>query len=225
MNILAFETSTAACSVTLSCNGTVFDEHVIQARGHANLILSMIDSLLNKAGKTLSDIGLIAYGQGPGSFTGLRIAAGVCQGIAYSHDIPAIGLSSLRILAQGAYRETQHDNIAVLQDARMSEVYWGCYSQENGIMKLTGTENVSKPELIQLDSSKSWYSVGEAHLAYRDRLDLSDNIIFNDDFNYPNAIDMIPLAQYEFDNNNSISAEDVNPIYIRNQVASKKVNK
>ncbi len=225
MNILAFETSTPACSVTLFCDGTVFSEHIIQARGHANLILGMIDSLLNKADKVLSDINLIVYGQGPGSFTGLRIAAGVCQGIAYSHDIPVIGLSSLRILAQGAYRETQHDNIAVLQDARMSEVYWGCFHQENGIMKLIGTEHVSKPELIQLDSSKNWYSVGEAHLAYQDRFDLPDTIIVNDDFIYPNAIDMIALAQYEFDNNNSIIAQEVNPVYIRNQVASKKVNK
>ncbi|MFV1984122.1 MAG: tRNA (adenosine(37)-N6)-threonylcarbamoyltransferase complex dimerization subunit type 1 TsaB [Thiohalomonadales bacterium] len=227
MNILAFDTSTAACSVALSYDDLIINEHIIQPRGHANLILSMIESLLGTAGITLSDISIISFGQGPGSFTGLRIAAGVCQGISYSQNIPVIALSSLRILAQGAYRETQQKNIAILQDARMSEIYWGCYSlinnsDSNHIMQLIGVENVSKPEMIQLDSTKSWYCIGEALLAYQTKLKLSDNII-NKEFNYPNAIDMIALTKFEFEKNNCIKAKEVNPVYLRNQVASKKI--
>jgi len=226
MNILAFDTSTSACSVALSYDDQIINEHIIQPRGHADLILSMIESLLGKAGITLNDVSIISFGQGPGSFTGLRIAAGVCQGISYSQNIPVIALSSLRILAQGAYRETQHKNIAILQDARMSEIYWGCYSLDNNydsnhIMQLIGMESVSKPEMIQLDSTKNWYCVGEALLSYKTKLNLSDNII-NKEFYYPNAIDMIALAKYELDKNNSIKAKEVNPVYIRNQVASKK---
>jgi tRNA threonylcarbamoyladenosine biosynthesis protein TsaB len=228
MKILAFDTSTAACSVAILNNDQLVSEHIVQPRGHANLILDMVEALLSNAKIGLSDLDVISFGQGPGSFTGLRIAAGVCQGIAYSQNIPVIALSSLRILAQGVFRETSNANIAVLQDARMSEVYWGCYIERNGIMELNGIENVSKPELIQLDSSKSWYSVGEALIAYKDNLKLpeqaerSNRESVNNEFIYPNAIDMIALTQYEFEQNNSIKAEDVNPIYIRNKVASKK---
>jgi len=226
MNILAFETSTAACSVALSCDDKpIIGEHVIQARGHADLILSMIENLLSKAKLTLKDINIISFGQGPGSFTGLRIAAGVCQGIAYSHNIPVIALSSLRILAQGVYRVTKEHNVAILQDARMSEIYWGCYIESNGIMKLIGSESVSKPDMVQLNSNKNWYSVGEAWLAYKEELNkISSTIQINTDFNYPNAIDMVALTQYEFDNGNEIKAEEINPIYLRNNVASTKEN-
>lgn len=222
MNFLAFDTSTSACSVALSCDEQIFNKHIIQPRGHANLILGMIESLLKKAEITMSDISIVVFGQGPGSFTGLRIAAGVCQGIAYSQDIPVIALSSLRILAQGVYRETQQENVAILQDARMSEIYWGCYTLSKGIMHLSGIENVSKPEMIQLASNKNWYSVGEALSNYQEKLIFSDKVVVNKEFNYPNAIDMIALAKYEFDLNNCIKAEHVVPVYIRNQVATKK---
>ena len=222
MNILAFDTSTIACSVALSCDEQIFNEHLIRPRDHANLILSMIESLLCQAGITLSDIDFISFGQGPGSFTGLRIAAGVCQGISYSHNIPVVALSSLRILAQGVYRETHEENIAILQDARMSEIYRGSYFEDKGIMKLIGIESVSKPEIVQLDSAKNWYSVGEAWLSYEDKLSFGNNVTINKEHNYPDAIDMIVLAKYEFEHGNCIEAEDVNPVYIRNQVAFKK---
>jgi len=222
MNILAFDTSTAACSVALSCNNQIYSDHIIQARGHANLLLGMIESLLISTEIALTDIDLISFGQGPGSFTGLRIAAGVCQGIAYSHDIRVIALSSLQVLAQSAYRETGKRNIAVLQDARMSEIYWGCYTENDGIMNLINQENVSKPELIQLDKNINWYSVGEAWLAYQDKLDLGDSLMVNEELIYPNAIDMIVLAKKEFEKGNSIQADDINPVYIRNNVASTK---
>ncbi|MFV2059541.1 MAG: tRNA (adenosine(37)-N6)-threonylcarbamoyltransferase complex dimerization subunit type 1 TsaB [Gammaproteobacteria bacterium] len=221
MNILAFDTSTAACSVALLIDDKIQNEHQVQARGHANLILGMIESLLAKAGVVLSDIDLVSFGQGPGSFTGLRIAAGVCQGIAYSQNIPVIALSSLRVLAQGVFREFNQHNIAILQDARMAEIYWGCYIESNGIMKLIGDENVSKPEMIQLDNTKNWYSVGEAWLSYSDEITIS-NVKSNTEFNYPDAIDMIALSKYEFENGNVIFAEQVNPVYIRNQVATVK---
>ncbi len=224
MNILAFDTSTMACSVALACGSQqgILSEHKIQPRGHANLILGMIETLLNQANLSLSDIDVIAFGQGPGSFTGLRIAAGVCQGIAYSHDIPVIALSSLRILAQGVYRETKQHHIAVLQDARMSEIYWGCYFLDNDIMKLIGAESVSNPDVLQLDNSKNWYSVGEALVAYENELVIRTKENGDKTCIHPNAIDMIPLAVYEFKNNNVINAADVNPIYLRNNVASKK---
>jgi len=228
MKILALDTSTAACSVAILSNEQLVSEHIVQARGHANMVLDMVEALLLKAKIGLSDLDVISFGQGPGSFTGLRIAAGVCQGIAYSQNIQVIALSSLRILAQGVFRETGYNNIAVLQDARMSEVYWGCYIERNGIMELNGVENVSKPELIQLDNTKDWYSVGEALVAYQARLNLPEsteilgNKAVSKEFIYPNAIDMIALTQHEFEQNNSIKAEDVNPVYIRNKVASKK---
>ncbi|VAW93192.1 tRNA threonylcarbamoyladenosine biosynthesis protein TsaB [hydrothermal vent metagenome] len=224
MNILAFDTSTMACSVALSIQSQaeILSEHIIQPRGHANLILGMIETLLNQAHTSLSDVDAIAFGQGPGSFTGLRIAAGVCQGIAYSHDIPVIALSSLAVLAQGVYRDTKQHNIAVLQDARMSEIYWGCYSQENGIMKLVGQENVSSPDMLCLDNSISWYSVGEALTAYENDLKYITEKNCNKKYIYPNAIDMISLAETEFKNKNFTNATDVNPIYLRNNVASKK---
>jgi len=232
MNIIAFDTSTSACSVTVSKGEIFFSEHIIQPRAHANLILGMIESLMTKAEMNLSDINVVAFGQGPGSFTGLRIAAGVCQGIAYSQNIPVIALSSLRILAQGVYRETQQEKIAVLQDARMSEVYWGCYTltkkseaeniKDYRVMSLVGDEIVSKPESVQLQSDENWYCIGEALQAYPEKLGLCVKSSSVSQFIYPNAIDMIALTKYEYANNNKIEAQDVNPVYIRNEVAFKK---
>jgi tRNA threonylcarbamoyl adenosine modification protein YeaZ len=127
MNILALETSGVTCSAALMV-GTHVEQRLEQApRKHADLILGMLDDLLKTAGLRLIDLDAIVYGRGPGSFTGVRIAAAVAQGIAFGAERPVIGISTLEATAIAAIRQTGQRRIACALDARMDEVYWGCF--------------------------------------------------------------------------------------------------
>lgn len=127
MNIIALDTSTDACSVALAIGREVVADHRITPRRQAQLVLPMIDDLLAKSGLSRTDLDGIVFGQGPGSFTGLRVAASVTQGIALGLDIGVIGISSLAAMAQGCHRRFGDRYIAVALDARLDEVYWGAY--------------------------------------------------------------------------------------------------
>jgi len=132
LNVVAIDTATDACSVALAMGDEVLSDHRIAPRQHARLLLSMIDALLTKGGLARGDLDGIVFGQGPGSFTGLRVAASVTQGIALGLDIGVIGVSSLAGIAQGCYREFGDRSIGVALDARLDEVYWGAYQVMSG---------------------------------------------------------------------------------------------
>jgi len=135
----------------------------------------MIDGLLKDKGLAVSDLDAIAFGRGPGSFMGLRIAAGVVQGIAFSHDIPVIPISTLKVIALCAYELTQNKNVLVAIDARMDEVYWAAYYLSAGQWLLDGEEKVISPDKIQLpemliNKDKTWVGAGTGWGNYADRL-------------------------------------------------------
>src|SRR4051812_31549034 len=121
--ILAIDTSTDACSAALLINGIVREKFRLAQRQHVQLILPLIHELLLEANLTLKQLDAIAFGCGPGSFTGLRIAASVMQGLAYAIDLPVIAVSSLQALAQGVYREFSANNVIVTMDAHMQSCY------------------------------------------------------------------------------------------------------
>ncbi len=128
MKILAIDTATEACSAALLIIGETGDTEIssryqLAPREHSRLILKMIDELLTEADVPVSSVDAIAFGQGPGSFMGLRIAAGVVQGIAFAHDIPVVPVSTLKAIAQRAYEETGSAHVLATIDARMDEVY------------------------------------------------------------------------------------------------------
>ncbi|MGH8210372.1 MAG: tRNA (adenosine(37)-N6)-threonylcarbamoyltransferase complex dimerization subunit type 1 TsaB, partial [Steroidobacteraceae bacterium] len=152
MKILALDTATENCSAALLIDGSLRAREIEMERGHAERILALIDDLLSEAGVTLRDLDAIAFGRGPGSFTGVRLAAMVAQGLAFGADLGVLPISDLRAVAQRAFgMDTTLTRVLVCNDARMNEVYWGCFERgEDGLARLVGEEHVSKPSEVTL---------------------------------------------------------------------------
>lgn len=224
--ILAIDTSTEACSAALLFNGEVTGDFVVSQREHTKQILPMIDNLLNKSACTLSQIDAIAFGQGPGSFTGVRIGIGVAQGLALGIDRPVIGVSTLMTLAQGAYRTHQAGFVVSAIDARMGEIYLGAYQHDDkGNWLPVIKECVIKPHAIHhhlaglaLDS-KEVYCAGTGWQTYPNMIDN----INNSQHILPDAQDMIVIAQSLLSDNKMMRVEDIEPTYLRNEVTWKKL--
>jgi tRNA threonylcarbamoyladenosine biosynthesis protein TsaB len=220
MRLLALDTSTEACSAALLIGGQICERFTITPRGHSSLILNMLDSILAEAGISLNTIDALAFGRGPGSFTGVRIGAGVTQGIAFAYDFPVVPVSSLAALAQasGAKR-----CLAAI-DARMGEVYWGAYEKgiENLVM-LVGTERLCAPQMVPLMKDNSWLGVGTGWGAYGDKLrtHLGGIVSGWEAEHYPRASATAQLGAAAFARGEAVIAEDALPLYLRNDVARK----
>ena len=229
MNILAIDTATEACSAALYINGELRSSYQLAPREHSALILKMIDGLLAEADLSVNKLDAIAFGRGPGSFMGLRIAAGVVQGIAFAHDIPVIPVSTLKAIAQRAFEQTKNKHILTAIDARMDEVYWAVYSLNKGLWQLEGEEQVISPDNIHLaailaQQDKTWVAAGTGWASYKDRLLLTANCqlptLFLPDC-LPSAEVIAKLAVDEFNAGNTITAAEAIPVYLRNDVAKK----
>lgn len=169
MKILAIETSSQACSVAINKDGDIHELYQVAPRQHNQIILPLIEELFKTHDLDFKTIDAIAFGCGPGSFTGVRIAASITQGLAVSHDLPVIPISSLLVLAQSTYREYQAENVLVCLDARMNEVYWAeCkLDKKNSCMMLTKEEQCLAPEKIQLpEKPEDYIGVGDGWLNY-----------------------------------------------------------
>lgn len=220
MKILAFDTATAGCSVALLINGEILERFEVALQRHAELILPMIDNLLNSAGITLKQLDAIAVGQGPGSFMGLRIAVGVAQGLAFGADLPVIPISSLQTLAQTAYRQTQHPHIIAGWDARMQAIYWGIYSLgENQLMMPVVPDALIEPQDLIIPEGNDWLLTGNAWLAYRQQLTPVLKSYRQITDIYPQARAMIDIAAVLFQQGQVRNALQIEPIYLRDQVA------
>jgi len=220
--ILALDTATEACSVALLHQGQIFSHYEVIPRLHAQRLLPMLQNLLAEAGITLSAVDALAFGRGPGAFTGVRIAASVVQGLGFALDIPLLPISNLAALAQRALREQGAEQVAAAIDARMGELYWGCYRAEQGQMRLQGTEAVLSPEQAELPRSASgdWFGAGTGWQVEGAHQQLS-LIRAKDGGLLPHAEDILHLAQPAFARGEAIPAEQAQPVYLRDKVASK----
>jgi tRNA threonylcarbamoyladenosine biosynthesis protein TsaB len=221
LRILAIETATAACSAALYIDGEISERHALVAREHTRLILPMIDTLLLEADMPLGALDAVAYGRGPGSFTGVRIAASVVQGIAYAADLPVIAVSTLATLAQGAMRETGEHRVMAALDARMAEVYWGLYAREPaGLPRLQGEECVCAPGSVVLPESGVWIAAGSGWASYREQLleraGQRVSRLLTD--LQPMAGDLAPLAAQRYRQGEILRAEEAVPVYLRDTV-------
>ncbi len=217
MNILAIETSSPQCSVALLHDAAIIELNDITPRTHAQQILPMIQQLLTQADLKLNQLDALAYGKGPGSFTGLRIGAGVIQGIALGSDIPVIPISSLQCLAQTGYAKHQQSRIISCIDARMQEVYWGMFELDpvTGLMQLNGDEAVTPPEMINLPTA-AWYGVGNGwHYPQLGARFAADNYDLNC---LPTARAMLALAKIKLTLGETTTAEFCYSTYIRDKV-------
>lgn len=224
MKLLALDTSTEACSAALLVDNQVYERFEINPRGHSEFILNMFDALLAEAGISLSTIDALAFGRGPGSFTGVRIGAGVAQGIAFAHDLPVVPISSLAALAQASGAKK---SLAAI-DARMGEVYWGGYEQgKEGLVALTGIECVCAPQKVPLVTGDDWFGVGSGWGAYGSILctHLGGIISGWEAEYYPRASATAQLGAAAFARGEAVAAEEAQPVYLRNNVARKSSEK
>ncbi len=237
MKILALETSTHACSAALlegsADRFSCIERFELAPRNHTKLILPMIDSVLDEAGYTIHQIDVLAYGRGPGAFTGVRVATGVVQAIAYGADLPVAQISSLAGIAQGVYREKHQSysikQILVANDARMGEVYFAAYVANEGFMIPVAQEQVIKPEALlallksgDFCNSRANMAVGTGWLEYREQLaDITAHCSFKDNYEFPHAQDIAYLAFKESSAQSLVKSEQVSPVYLRDNVAKK----
>jgi tRNA threonylcarbamoyladenosine biosynthesis protein TsaB len=224
MKILAIDTSANACSVALCVNEAIFSLHEIAPMQQTKLILPMIDSLLQQARIKLTDLNALAFGCGPGSFTGSRIAASVIQGLAFACHLPLIKVSSLAGLAQAAYADLGWKKLCVASDARIKEVYWACYEiDQTGIAKLVGVETVCSPQSIPLPEGLGWYGVGNGWTIYDYELHsaLPNKPVAIACDRQPMASGVLSIAQEHYRLNDFISLSQAIPVYLRDDVAKK----
>ena len=223
MKLLALDTATEACSCALLYDEAQFKSSVMTTRHHAELILPMIDEIMQQANLHPQHLDAVVMGCGPGSFTGLRIACGVAQGIAFAADVPIIPISSLAALAQAAYRDKGVTHVLAAIDARMGEIYWGEYILgENKLMQVCGEESVCPPESVKLVENGAAYGVGSGWTAYNTvllmALGTATVVSVETETSYPQAAAMLALAAAAFEQGLSVSPELALPIYLRNKV-------
>ncbi|MCK4870620.1 MAG: tRNA (adenosine(37)-N6)-threonylcarbamoyltransferase complex dimerization subunit type 1 TsaB [Gammaproteobacteria bacterium] len=222
--ILGIETSSAAISVGLLVDGAIETKFQVAPRQHAKLVLPYIEELLQRAQLKLADLDAIAFGRGPGSFTGVRIAAAITQGLAYAQQLQVVPVSTLQIYAQGAWRQSQAERVVVAVDARMQEIYWGQYQLVDGLMQPAQEDSLLKPEAVQQLVGDGWFAVGDAWRVYQEQLlaKVGGHLHGVEAEFYPHAEDLLVLAGALFDEGVTVTPELALPVYLRNKDAWKK---
>lgn len=232
MNYLALDASTEACSVALQVNGKTFSRYELCPQSHSLRLLPMIDAVLNEANIKLAELDGLIFGQGPGSFTGVRIGVGVAQGLAFSADLPVVGVSSLQAMAQQAYIDHGQKQVVAAIDARMAEVYNGYFVlDEANVMQAQQAEAVTPPEHLaeQLTGviTAPFYAVGTGWDAYSEKLSEQLTVLKSNegspDILFPSAEAMLAIGIAKLERGQGVSAENAQPVYVRDTVSWKKL--
>jgi tRNA threonylcarbamoyladenosine biosynthesis protein TsaB len=223
VRLLAVDTATESCSAALLVEGRLLTRETELARGHAERILPMIDELLAEAGMSLRELDAIAFGRGPGSFTGVRLAAGIVQGLAFGTGLGVVPISDLRALAQRALDEDSSvTRTLVCNDARMQEVYWGCFERGNdGLAVERSLERVSPAASVRLPPS--WpdaTGLGRGFAAYAALKGLPGVVVPEAwDRLLPRATEVARLAVPELTAGRLLAPDAAVPVYLRDDVA------
>jgi tRNA threonylcarbamoyladenosine biosynthesis protein TsaB len=216
MTLLAFETSSNTCSIGLMKDNQRFLRHELLPQQHGNVALNWVQEILKEAKITVSDLSAIAFSCGPGSFTGIRIGAAIAYGLARPYDIRLISVPSLCVFAQGIYHSYGYKKVIALIDARMKQAYYGCY--------VLGSQLLMEPQRADaLINQESIASPGEGWVLVTDLVDFE--IFFTDKAHfsnvitqfYPNASDVISLAQNQIKKSTGHSFEQALPVYLRGE--------
>ena len=223
MKILALDTATEGCSAALLIGTDILGRELELGRGHAERILTMIDGLLTEAAIGLGALDAIAFGRGPGGFTGVRLAASVTQGLAFGAGLPVIPVSDLQAVAQRALAsDATIERVVVCNDARMQEVYWGCFERgADGLAIPVGKERVSRPDTVAVpaDWSSPIHGAGRGFAAYPElttRIGAPLDSVH--DRMLPRAQEMALLAVPAFLAGATVAAEEAIPVYLRDDV-------
>lgn len=226
MKLLAFETSSRTGSVALHVDGAVRQEMIATPREQTERLLPLSAALLNGAGLALRDLDAIAFGRGPGSFTGLRIAAAAAQGLGLATGLPLLPVSSLAATAQGLWRTHGSSNTLVCVDARMGEVYWAAFEVRSGLARVVGTEQITGPGEVTGAGMASWSAAGTGFDVHGDAL---AGVVAQASGVFvqarPEAIELFPLALADLAAGKGRAPEEANPAYLRSEAAWKPAKK
>jgi tRNA threonylcarbamoyladenosine biosynthesis protein TsaB len=226
MKILALDTATEACSVSLGMGDRVIERYVELGRGHAERLLPMVDEVLAEGGLTLRSLDAIAFGRGPGGFTGVRLAASVAQGLAFGAGLGVVPISNLAAVAQRAAQKAPDvAQVLVVNDARMREVYWALFRIHAGVA--TDAEHVGPAATVVLpeggavrDGSLNWAAAGRGLQVYPElaaRCAERGAQVFPDLL--PHATEILSLARPAVAAGQLLDPADALPVYVRDRVA------
>jgi tRNA threonylcarbamoyladenosine biosynthesis protein TsaB len=230
MNVLALDTSAEACSVALLAAGRVHARYEVAPRRHADLLLPMVQAVLAEAGTGLPTVDLFAFGRGPGAFTGLRIAAGMVQGLASGLQRRVIPVSSLAAMAHKGWRQTGRRRVHAAIDARMGEIYWGSVEVlAEGDVRALGPERVIRPDLLAGQCAAEFGDVA-ASAAAGTGWPLLEGVLpaallpgCRDDGLLPDALDVLAIARVMASRGESVEPAMACPVYLRDEVVQVRV--
>ena len=217
MKILALDTSTEYCSVALRIDGGTDVRDIRAGQRHSELVLGMIDEVLAASGLSVRELDGIAFGEGPGSFTGLRIACGVVQGLAFGASLRVAGVGTLLAMAAGSGAT----RAIVCLDARMNEIYHAAYEKRDGAWHALHEPTVCPAASAPPVPGEGWHGCGSGFRAYREALEARyrDRLAAVEPDVYPRAADIAALAGPRFANGEAMPPELAAPVYVRNKVA------
>ena len=225
MKLLVLDTATEACSVALENDGAITARFEICPQQHSQRLLPMVDEVLKDAGITLKELDALAFGRGPGSFTGVRIATGMIQGLALGTGLRVAGISTLHAMAQQAFAETDKNVFACALDARMGEVYFAIYTRAEQGVTLLVEEQVCPPEhAVELLAaiSEPYATLGTGWEAYEVLNALKGQDV-EVTITLPAAEFMVPVAIDDVQKGAVSDAATVKPVYLRDKVTWKKL--
>ena len=224
MKLLAVETSSTACSVALQVGGELDEQHVVEAKAHTRILLPMIRKLLADADLKVGDLDALVLGNGPGSFIGMRIGASVVQGLAFGAGLNIVPISSLAAIAAEVFHHCDATRVAVAQDARMEQVYLGCFVRDtDGLPSLIGDESIHDIRKIELTGNHfagPWHIAGAGWQQYPALAELQDaELTLGPEVLLPRARYLLGIAQKLLESGAAIPPEQLQPAYLREQVA------
>ena len=219
MKILALETSTEYCSVALWQDGAIVERCERAGQKHSELLMEMLDGVLREANVTLAQLDGIAFGAGPGSFTGVRIACGVAQGLALGAALPVVGVCTLQALAQAS----GHDRVIAALDARMAEVYHATYEKRAGIWVTVSEPSLCLPQDVNQVEGTGWFGAGSGFAVHGAALGerYAGQLAGSDAQAVPQASAIAQLAAAMFAAGQGVDAAQAMPLYLRDKVALK----
>lgn len=224
MKLLAVETSTEACSAALFIDGEVKERFELAPQKHTQLILPMIDSLMTEAGLKPQQLDALAFSRGPGSFTGVRIATGVIQGIALGAELPVVPVSTLAAIAQDFFDHNDENVAFVAMDARMGEIFWGVYRRDDqGYAELVGDEAVTPADAVEFPDLTG-VGIGSGWGVYHQQLTarLAECVSRYQTDMLPRAGAIARLGARGFELGQGVPVEQAMPVYLRDKVAKKE---
>jgi len=225
MKILAIETSTEFCSVALWQDGELSSRSEHAGQKHSEILMAMLDGVLKEAGVKLAQLDGIAFGAGPGSFTGVRIACGVAQGLALGANLPVVGICTLQALAQDVAMKggMKKNKVIAALDARMAEVYFAVYEKSDGIWKTVCEPCLCLPQDTPIVAGAGWSGAGSGFAAHGSllRARYAGQLVEVDEKCVPQASAIARLAAPMFASGLGVDAAQAMPLYLRDKVALK----